>query len=116
MATKTSRNEPTPEPVPKLTKDKDDARERQAAEARKRREDTVAGMVMVAIGYQPARRRILCAEVGRGRYRINLWERRLAASSEFFEEDHILHSWMVWADGREITRADGDVPLAPFRK
>lgn len=106
-----AKDEPNPEPNPEPTP-KADLKELAAAEARRDREAAVAYLVLEATGRPHHYLRLVCSEVGRGCYRVNMVVRVPTPASEFLEETRILHSWRVWSNGYQITRADGDVPLA----
>lgn len=113
MATKqrTADSADQPNPAPRSERDREDAKERAAAKAKQVREDAVSSAVSIALGCLTINQRMTCSEVGKGRYRINLLEKKLSKDSEFLEETHIAHSWMVWHDGTKIHKSMGDVPL-----
>lgn len=117
MATKQQTNQSSdqPDPLPRADKNKNDAKEKAANEARLKRQEAMAKQVTYLIGPLSHTRRITCAEVGKDRYRINLLEKSKGTESEFFDEVHITHSWMVWTKGAEIVRSAGDVPLEPLK-
>ena len=111
MATKfQTKSSDQPDPSQKSERVREDAKERAAREAKLHREQDVAKLVTTTIGMN-SRRRLTCHEVGLGRFRVNLVEKTITKASEFLEENHISHSWMIWSDGRAITKSEGDVPL-----
>ena len=100
-----------PNPIPKTERNKEEAKERAAADAKRKREGSVSNIVVSTLGRLSQQQRMTCSEVGKGRYRINLLERKSGTESEILEETHIIHSWMVWSDGIKVDKAVGDVPL-----